>query len=118
MLCTGISFVDTTTLDVCDSHRIQQHKVFDDIAKRGKSSTGWFYGFKLHLVIHDCGEILNFCLTPGNVDDRNHKVMKHLTNDLFGKLFADKGYVSRKLFEDLLEFVRWNTPDTGVAVIL
>ena len=101
--CTGISFVDSTTLDVCDSHRIQQHKVFVGIAKRGKSSTGWFYGFKLHLVIHDRGEILSFCLTPGNVDDRNQKVMSHLTKDLFGKLFADKGYICKKLFEDLLK---------------
>lgn len=101
--CTGINFVDSTTLDVCDSHRIQQHKVFEGIAQRGKSSTGWFYGFKLHLVINDHGEILSFCLTPGNVDDRNRKVMGHLTKDLFGKLFADKGYVSKKLFEELLE---------------
>ena len=101
--CTGISFVDSTTLDVCDSHRIQQHKVFEDIAQRGRSSTGWFYGFKLHLVINDRGEILSFCLTPGNVDDRNRKVMAHLTKSLFGKLFADKGYVSKRLFAELLE---------------
>lgn len=100
--CTGISFVDSTTLNVCDSHRISQHKVFQGIAQRGKSSTGWFYGFKLHLIINDCGEILSFCLTPGNVDDRNQKVMEHLTKGIFGKLFADKGYVSKKLFEELL----------------
>lgn len=101
--CRGISFVDSTTLDVCDSHRIQQHKVFKEIAQRGKSSTGWFYGFKLHLTINDCGEILSFCLTAGNVDDRNPKVMEHLTKNMFGKLFADKGYISQKLFENL-----WN----------
>ena len=102
-ICSGISFVDSTTLDVCDSHRIQQHKVFKGTAQRGKSSTGWFYGFKLHLVINDCGEILSFCLTPGNVDDRNPEVMEHLTKNIFGKLFADKGYISQKLFENL-----WN----------
>lgn len=101
--CTGISFVDSTTLDVCDSHRIQQHKVFEGIAQRGRSSTGWFYGFKLHLVINDRGEILNFCLTPGNVNDRNRKVMAHLTKSLFVKLFADKGYVSERLFAELPE---------------
>ena len=44
--CTGINFIDSTTLDVCDSHRIYSHKVFKDFAQRGKSSTGWFYGFK------------------------------------------------------------------------
>lgn len=99
--CTGISFVDSTTLDVCDTHRIQQHKVFQGIAQKGKSSTGWFYGFKLHLIINDRGEILNFCLTAGNTDERNKKVMEHLTKKMFGTLFADKGYVSQKLFDAL-----------------
>lgn len=69
--CSGISFMDSTTLDVCDNRRISSHKVFDGLAKRGKSSTGWFYGFKLHLAINDRGEIIAFCLTPGNVDDRD-----------------------------------------------
>ena len=101
--CTGISFIDSTTLDVCDSHRISQHKVFQGIAQRGKSSTGWFYGFKLHLTVNECGEILNFCLTPGNVDDRNPKVIEQVTKNLYGKLFADKGYLSQKLMEALLE---------------
>lgn len=101
--CTGINFVDSTTLDVCDSHRIPQHKVFKGITQRGRSSTGWFYGFKLHLVINDCGEILSFCLTLGNIDDRNQKVMEHLTKGIFGKPFVDKGYVCKKLFEKLLE---------------
>lgn len=100
--CTDISFIDSTTLDVCDSHRILQHKVFKDVAKRGKSSTGWFYGFKLHLTINDSGEILNFCLTPGNIDDRNEKVINQLTKNLYGKLFADKGYISQDLMEHLL----------------
>lgn len=67
---------------MCDSHRIQQHKVLEGIAKRGKSSTGQLYGFKLHLVINDRREILNFYLTPCNVNDRNQKVMNHLTKDL------------------------------------
>ena len=101
--CTGTSFVDSTTIDVCDNHRIQQHKVFKDIARRGKSSTGWFYGFKLHISINDRGEILGFCLTPGNKDDRNPGVMGHLTKNIFGKLFADKGYISKKLARQLLE---------------
>ena len=102
-ICSGISFMDSTTLDVCDSHRIQQHKVFQGIAQRGKSSTGWFYGFKLHLTINECGEILNFYLTPGNVDDRNREVIGQLTKNIYGKIFADKGYISQKLIEELLE---------------
>lgn len=99
--CTGISFLDSTTLDVCHNKRIYSHKVFKGIAQRGKSSTGWFYGFKLHLTINDSGEILSFFVTPGNVDDRNLEVIQKVTSDLFGKLFADRGYISQKLSEML-----------------
>ena len=67
---TGISFIDSTPLSVCHNKRIFSHKVFDGIAQRGKNSTGWFAGFKLHLLINDKGELLAFTLTPGNVDDR------------------------------------------------
>lgn len=99
--CTGISFLDSTPLAVCDNHRISQHKVFDGVAHRGKSSTGWFFGFKLHLVFNDQGELLNLALTPGNVDDR--KPVPRLVQRLFGKVFADKGYLSRALFQQLLD---------------
>lgn len=95
--CTGISFIDSTTLDVCHNRRIHSHKVFKRIAERGKSSTGWFFGFKLQLVINDKGEILSFYLTSGNVDDRDLKTIKTLAKDLFGKLFGDKGYLSQKV---------------------
>lgn len=89
--CTGISFVDSTTLDVCDSHRIWQNKVFKGVAQRGKSSTGWHYGFKLPLVIHDRGEIPRFCLILANVDDRNQKVMESLTKNCLGSFLQIKG---------------------------
>jgi len=69
--CTGVSFIDSTSLDVCLNQRIGSHKVFAGLAERGKTSTGWFFGFKLHLVINDRGELLSVYLTPGNVDDRN-----------------------------------------------
>jgi hypothetical protein len=101
--CSGVNFVDSTSLDVCDTHRIHSHKVFASLAKRGKSSTGWFFGFKLHIVINDRGEILSFCITPANVDDKDWSVMSRLTKNLFGKLFADKGYISPKLFAKLWE---------------
>lgn len=97
--CTGISFIDSTALAVCDNHRIPQHRVFNELAQRGKTSVGWFYGFKLHLVINDRGELLNMALTPGNVDDR--APVPDLVQELFGKLFADKGYISKKLAEQL-----------------
>ena len=101
--CSGISFVDSTPIKVCDNHRIRTNHVFSKYAKRGKSSMGWFYGFKLHLIINDKGEILSFCLTSGNVDDRDESVMDSLTKEIFGKLFADRGYISQKLFEKLLK---------------
>lgn len=99
----GINFVDSTTLEVCDPHRIYSHRVFSGLATRGKSSTGWFYGFNLHLAINDRGEILAFCLTSGNVDDRNWKVLDRLIREMYGKLFADRGYLSSSLFEKLWE---------------
>jgi hypothetical protein len=99
--CTGISFVDSTALRVCTNRRIHRHKVFAGLAARGQCSLGWFYGFKLHLVINEQGEILAFTLTPGNVDDR--KPIPKLTKALFGKLFGDKGYLSQPLFKTLWE---------------
>jgi len=99
--CTGVSFLDATALAVCDPHRISQHKVFAGWAQRGKTSTGWFFGFKLHLLVNDRGELLNFALSPGNTDDR--RPVPTLVKRLFGKIFADKGYVSQSLFRQLLE---------------
>ena len=101
--CTGITYVDSTPIKVCHNKRIYSNKVFKDIAQRGKSTMGWFFGFKLHLVCNEKGELLNFSLTKGNVDDRNPDVINVLTKDLFGKLYADKGYISQKLFEMLFD---------------
>ena len=93
----GIAFIDSTPLCVCKNIRISRHKTFKEVAGRGKSSTGWFYGFKLHLIVDDCGEILSFSITRGNVDDRV-PVLKMIKN-FIGKLFGDKGYISKKLTE-------------------
>jgi hypothetical protein len=98
--CTGIAFVDATTIKVCHNKRIPRHKVFAGIAARGKTSMGWFYGFKLHMSVNDRGEILACRLTPGNVDDR--KPLPGMAKTLFGKLFGDKGYISQPLFDQLL----------------
>lgn len=99
--CTGISFIDSTPIRVCKNKRIPRHKVFDGIAQRGKSTMGYFFGFKLHFVINDKGEILNFVITPGNTDDREPLKNKKFIEKIKGKLYADKGYVSHKLTQIL-----------------
>lgn len=98
---TGISFIDATTIDVCANQRIKQHNVFKHVAAPGKTSTGWFYGFKLHLTVNDCGGLLGVCLTAGNVDDRDRTVIHALTKRLQGKIVGDKGYISQPLSEEL-----------------
>jgi transposase len=97
--CTGISILDSSPIAVCDNLRIARHRVFAGIAARGKSSTGWFFGFKLHIAINHRGELLSMKVTPGNVDDR--KPVAHLCRNLFGQVYADKGYVAQWLVERL-----------------
>lgn len=99
--CTGITFVDSTPLKVCRQQRIHCHKVFKGIATRGHCSMGWFFGFKLHLMCNDRGEILNFVFTPANVDDREPLNYENFIKEVYGKLVGDKGYISSKLFERL-----------------
>ena len=97
--CTGVSFVDSTKLAVCHNRRIRQHRVFRGLAERGKTSVDWFFGFKLHLIFNDQGELLTFTLTPGNLDDR--APVPAFAARLFGKLFGDKGYLSQPLLKQL-----------------
>ena len=96
--CTGISFIDSTPLRVCKNQRILQHKTFKGIAERGKCSVGWFYGFKLHIICNEMGEIVNFMFTPGNVDDREPLKVERFTEELYGKLVGDRGYISKDIF--------------------
>lgn len=99
--CTGISFVDSTPLRVCRNQRIHIHKVFKGIAQRGKCSMGWFFGFKLHLICNEKGEVLNFIITPGDVDDRKPLEYKAFVEFIYGKLVGDKGYIGKNLFQRL-----------------
>ena len=89
--CTGISYIDSAPIRVCKNKRITRNKIFKGLAEIGKSTMGWFYGFKLHLIINDKGEILNFVITKGNVDDRTPLKNKKFIKKLKGKLFGDKG---------------------------
>jgi hypothetical protein len=100
-ICTGISFVDSTPIRVCKTKRTNANKVFKGMAAMGKSTVGWFYGFKLHIVINDRGEILNFMISQGNMDDRTPLKSESFLKKIFGKLFGDKGYISDKLCEIL-----------------
>ncbi|MBV9038180.1 MAG: IS982 family transposase, partial [Acidobacteriaceae bacterium] len=95
----GIAFIDSFPLKVCHTRRIHSHRVFAGIAQRGKSSMGWFYGFKLHIVINDQGQLVAVQLTPGNTDDR--RPVPTLTKPLRGKLFGDRGYLGQELFTTL-----------------
>jgi hypothetical protein len=99
--CTGISFIDSTSISVCKPKRMSSHKVFKGIAKKGKTTIGWFFGFKCHVVVNELGELLAAKFTAGNVDDR--RPVPGLTKKLAGKLFGDKGYISAKLFKELYE---------------
>jgi hypothetical protein len=98
---TGIAFIDSTTLKVCHNLRIPRHKVFAGVAQRGKGTMGWFYGFKLHLIMNDEGGLLAVKVTEGNVDDR--KPVLDMVDNVTGSLYADKGYVSANLKEQLAE---------------
>ena len=98
---TGLYYLDSTKLVVCHNRRIHSHKVFQGIAQRGHSSVGYFFGFKLHLAINHKGELVSFCVTRGNVDDR--QVVDKLTQGLRGLLAADKGYIDQKLTQRLSE---------------
>jgi len=100
---TGISFVDSTPIRVCNKKRIRNNKVFKGIAEIGKSTMGWFYGFKLHIIVSDKGEILDFMITRANVDDRTPLKTDNFLKKLFGKLYADKGYISKELTALLFE---------------
>lgn len=98
---TGIAFIDSTSIAVCHNKRITRNKVFNGLAKTGKTTSGWFYGFKLHLIINEQGEVLAFQITPGNVSDVS--MVEKLSKGIFGKLFGDKGYISSKLGKRLLD---------------
>ena len=98
---TGVSFIDSTTLVVCKCSRIKRTKVFRDEAKVGWTWEGKFFGFKLHLVVNEYGDVLSFKITKGNVDDR--EPVMELCENIKGNLYADRGYISKNLAADLSE---------------
>lgn len=99
--CTGISIIDSIPIKVCHIRRASSNKVFKNLAKKGKTSVGWFFGFKIHFIINQYGEIIDLYITPGNVADNNIDVINKITENIFGKLIGDKGYIG--LFKSLYE---------------
>jgi hypothetical protein len=98
---TDIYYADSKKLPVCDNRRIHQNRVFADCADRGKSSTGWFYGFKLFLIVNQYGQVMRCQLRPASKADNNYEWMLKFFKGLKGKLFTDKGFISSKAFEEL-----------------
>jgi hypothetical protein len=100
--CNGFSFIDSFSLKVSHPRRIYSHKVFRGLAARGKTSVGWFFGFKLHMVINVYGEVIDFLITPGNIADNDNKTIETLMQNMFGKVYGDKGYLlNKELYEKL-----------------
>lgn len=91
--CTGISYIDSFKLEACHIKREKSHKTLKKIAQKGKTSTGWFYGMKVHLVINQKGEIISFHISSGNFADNDEFILFKITKNLIGKLFGDKGYL-------------------------
>jgi hypothetical protein len=98
---TGTYFIDATAIKVCHNKRQSSNKVFNGLAKYSKSTMGYFFGFKLHLIINEKGEFIALKITKGNVDDRTPVI--ELTKDLVGTIYSDKGYIKQNLFVTLYE---------------
>ena len=98
---TGISYIDSTKLEVCNRKRASRNKVFSNVAAIGRSSMGWFFGCKLHIIVNHLGGLLAVKVTPGNTSDLTTVEPMVKSANLFGKLFGDKGYISKKLTETL-----------------
>lgn len=99
---TGLYFVDAKKLPVCHLRREKSNRVFSGIARKGKTSTGWFYGLKIHLIINNLGQAVAFDLSAGNVADNNAELLQRMTNGLQGICVGDKGYLT-KLFDQFYQ---------------
>lgn len=97
----GIYYIDSSCLPVCHLKRSKRNKTFKAIAEYGRTSVGWFFGLKIHLVINQHGELIAFKVTKGNMHDG--AAAKNLLESLEGVAFGDKGYIGKKLFDELFK---------------
>lgn len=98
---TEYLFIDSTPMPVCHNLREKRHRTFKLLASKGKTSTGWFYGFKLHMIFNTKGDVVRLCITPGNVHDT--KPVLNMMKNISAKLIGDKGYLSKDLFQKLFQ---------------
>lgn len=102
--CSGISYVDSTAIHACHVKREHSHRVLKDIAAKGKTTYGWFYGTKLHAILNEFSELVYCCFTSGNIADNNNDLMRKFASKLWGKMFGDRGYIVNKpLWQELYE---------------
>lgn len=100
--CTEKLYIDSTKIEACHIKRSSSHKTLRKLARWGKTGSGWFYGLKLHAIVNEEREIVNICLTPGNVADNNEALIRAITQGLHGKIFGDKGYIlNEELWTDI-----------------
>jgi hypothetical protein len=98
----GVYFFDSTALSVCYNWNIATHKVTKDFAARGKTSKGWFFGFKLHGACDSKGNLVSLRFSPGNEHDSRHA--EYLTEGLGGLFVGDAGYLlKQEVFQRLFE---------------
>jgi hypothetical protein len=92
--CSRANYVDSTPLAVCRMQRHKQHKTFKGLAAKGKTAMGYFFGFKLHLIVNQYGELVRVSLSKGNRADNNPELLKALFAGLQGTFYGDKGYIT------------------------
>ena len=99
---SGIYYADSKKVVVCHNRRIHSNKVFKGIADRGHCSVGFFYGFKLHLVIDHLGKLVKFKFTKASMADNNKDHMLSFFAGIAGKMYADKGYINQTAWSELM----------------
>lgn len=92
-LRTGIYYIDSTPLAACHPKRAHQHQTLKGFASWGRTSVGWFFGLKVHLLINHLGQLIHVRITDGSTHDANPKLLFELTHDMVGWVFGDKGYL-------------------------